>query len=132
MEKVDHMKDALQARRGKGLEIVIGLGNPNGDEGKMQEESPSDYKRSDLAPPPVAKEDKEAVMNSAAGLHTPHPDGVIESQHEMAPGDVPTPDDARAHFSQNMSENDIKDMAARKPRSLMERARQYAFEKKKA
>ena len=131
MEKVDHMKDALAARRGKGLEIIIGMGEPKEPEGRMQEDSPSDYKRSDLAPPPVSQEDKNAVMNSAAGLHAPHPDGVIEDQHEMGPGDVPTPDDARAHFSQNMSEHDIKDMASRKPRSLMERARQHAFEKKK-
>ena len=56
---------------------------------------------------------------------------MISSQHEMAPGDVPTSDDARAHFSKNMSEHDIQDMADRKPRSLAERARQYAFSKKK-
>lgn len=137
MEKVDHMKDALQARRGKGLEIIIGLGGPKEPEGGMDgrdgtgsTERDVDTKRSDLAPPPVSQEDKNAVMNSAAGLHAPHPDGVIEDQHEMSPGDVPTPDDARAHFSQNMSEHDIRDMASRKPRSLMERARQHAFEKK--
>lgn len=131
MEKVDHMKDALSARRGKGLELIIGLGEPKEPEGRMHDESPSDSKRSDLAPPPVAEENKDAAMNSAAGLHAPHPDGVIEDQHTMAPGDVPTPDDARAHFSENMSEHDIRDMADRKPRSLMERARQHAFSQNK-
>lgn len=140
MEKTDHMKDALSARRGKGLEVIIGLGRPgaegdvgshDGISGTRDGESNFDSKRSDLAPSPVSKEEKEAVMNSASGLHAPHPSGVIQSQQEMAPGDVPTPDDARAHFSENMSENDIRDMADRKPRSLAERARKEAFMQKK-
>lgn len=127
-EKSDPMKDALSARRGKGLEIIIGLGKPD----NLREED-ADIKsgRSDLAPPPDGTGDREAPMESASGLHAPHPDGVVAAQHTYAPGDVPTPDDARAHFSENMSENDIRDMANRKPRSLAERARQYAFEKKK-
>lgn len=136
-EKTDHMRDALSARRGKGLEIVIGMGHPTGDQeggpGGPMRSSDSEYdsKRSDLAPPPVGDEDAAAPMQSAEGLHAPRPAGVIAGQHEMAPGDVPTPDDARAHFSANMSEHDIKDMSERKPRSLAERARQYAFSKKK-
>lgn len=131
-EKSDPMKDALAARRGQGLEIIIGLGGPNpaGGEGGMHREKEEYNPRSDLAPPPVSEGDRGAPMESAAGLHAPHPAGVIAGQHEMGPGDVPTPDDARAHFSQNMSEHDIRDMANRKPRSLGERARQMAFSKK--
>jgi hypothetical protein len=131
-EKTDHLKDALSARRGKGLEIIIGLG-PHGDyEGGVASDDQRKIEsgHGDLAPPPVASGDQEAPMESGAGLHAPHPEGVIAGQHEMGPGDVPTSDDARAHFSQNMSEHDIKDIANRKPRSLAERARQYAFSKK--
>jgi len=140
-ERPDHMKDALAARRGKGLEIIIGMGRPNsgGGEGDMHgappmhkgEDEDVQNGRSDLAPPPVGDDDAEAPMQSAEGIHAPHPAGVIASQHEYAPGDVPTPDDARAHFSENMSEHDIKDMADRRPRSLAERARQEAFKRKK-
>lgn len=140
-EKTDHMKDALAARRGKGLEIIIGLGKGDGDHeggvsapahGIMDDEARKNQSgRGDLAPPPVGDEDTSSPMMSAEGLHAPHPESVISGQHEMAPGDVPTPDDARAHFSQNLSEHDIKDMSDRKPRSLAERARQFAFSKKK-
>lgn len=161
-EKKDHMKDALQSRRGKGLEIIIGMGRDaggnqgdvdgrDGISGTREGESNYDSKRSDLAPPPARSNDgplnnpepemgsdrplqdkgKLSDMLSAEGAHAPHPDAIVAGQHEMAPGDVPTMDDAKAHFSQNMSEEDIKDMADRKPRSLMERARQHAFAQKK-
>ena len=160
MEKKDYMKDALQSRRGKGLEVIIGVGKGPGEgdvdgrdgiSGTRDGESNYDSKRSDLAPPPAKSDvgtsgnpEREPGSNlpaqdkgklsdllSAEGEHPPHPDMVIAGQHEMAPGDVPTMDDAKAHFSQNMSESDIKDMADRKPRSLMERARQHAFAQKK-
>ena len=171
MEKKDHMKDALSARRGKGLEVIIGLGHGAGEgdvdshdgaSSMHSSEEMHDSKRSDLAPPPASMSkdrsehestvgkhgnsdpgkgdrseslpvdiaDEHAAMNSAEGLHAPHPEGVIAGQHEYAPGDVPD-GDAKAYFSKNMSENDIRDMADRKPRSLMERARQHAFEQKK-
>lgn len=138
-EKKDYMKDALAARRGKGLEVIIGLGHPDGDaEGDgsgphaapLAHDQPEDSKRSDLAPTPEADRSLEAPEASGAGLHAPHPDAVISAQNEMSPGDVPTMDDAKAHFSKNLSEHDIKDMASRKPRSLAERARQHAFMKK--
>lgn len=171
MEKMDPMKEALNARRGKGLEVIIGLGKGPGEGDVNAEDGASamhskdemhDGKRSDLAPPKASMDnygkddestvgdhgnpqeskgkrsedqprdiaDIHAAQNSAEGLHAPHPEGVIAGQHEYAPGDVPD-GDAKAYFSKNMSENDIRDMADRKPRSLMERARQHAFKQKK-
>lgn len=155
---IDHMKDALNSRRGKGIELTIGIGGPAQDqEGGTQEggsgrkgsndlnsslsrepneipaskdiASNKDVKNTDLAPPPQSEGDRQAPKISGNDLNAPHPDGVIAAQHRYEPGDVPTNDDAKAHFSENLSENDIRDMANRKPRSLAERARQYAFKK---
>ena len=144
-QNTDMMRDALAARRGKGLEIIIGMGKPTGDqEGGMHgaPRSPDGYGMresgdeagnhdvtQDLAPAPDSIEDRQAAMGSARGMHDANTPGVVSSQHEMSPGDVETPEDARAHFSQNMSEHDIRDIADRKPRSLSERARQFAFSK---
>ena len=171
MEKVDHMKEALAARRGKGLEHItmdhsgkvegtdlgehedlsargsspyapgqrvartpeIGpVGSPHKEdvaEGSMSE---ADFKRSDLAPPSESHESGDkSVMESGMGQHRAVQKGVIGAQHEMAPGDVHTNDDTHSHLMGNLTEVDLRDMANRKPRSLMERARQDAYRGKK-
>ena len=111
MEKVDHMHDALKARRGKGLDIIIGV-NPHGEApevpgeakppmGEPQDkEAAADPKHSDLAPP---REPKDAATEEA-------------DMHDALMG--------------GLSENDKKDLGTRKPRSLYERAQRAQFNKK--
>lgn len=147
MEKMDHMKEALSARRGKGLDAIMSqpdhapavMGTDPGEHedahtGQPHEESVNssmDYKRSDLAPAPESSSASAASRRSGEGQHQSIQDAVVGGQHEMAPGDVHTNDDTRSHLMGNLSEVDLRDMSNRKPRSLMERARKEAYAQKK-
>lgn len=123
-EKTDHMKDALAARRGKGLELIIGIGHPDGPMGPdhqalkgpheggpmSDDERKIESGRGDLAPPLKGEGD---VLAEHMSEHPDHLDALED-----------------ADLIKEMTDHDKQDLIARKPRSLSERARQFAFNKK--
>ncbi len=109
----DHMKKALQSRRGKGLDISIVLGPHDGgphagSPGNTEKEYEHDKKNTDLAPPP----DHPLDVDHAAGVPSPHP-ADASPMGELHDSDL----------LGGMTEHDKADTSGRAPRSLGERAR---------
>lgn len=106
--KNSSMMDALNQRRGRGLDVTIQLGQspqaPQMQEEAMKKNDP----KSDLAPP-----------GPALGQM-----GDIE--HSQSPMEMQAMSD---HMLGGMSDHDKSDMMSRKPRSLMDRARMDAMKR---
>ena len=109
------MLEALKKRKMNGAPaLTITLGMP--EEEKMDSHS-------DLAPE-VEKEDAEADMKLASLLKEEKAQGGMDND---------TPEDQEVHsLIKDISEQDKMDLMNRKPRSLMERARQAQLMNKKA
>lgn len=103
MKPMDPMKDALLRRRGKGIDLTIMIGEPQaGDEDK----------KSDLAPPGESPEqDDESLVKTDQ-------EGMDQEEAEGYP------------MLEPMDEMQKEDLMKRKPRSLGERAKQFAMMKK--
>lgn len=116
----DHMKKALESRRGKGIDVSIILGPHEEDQGSRFGVQPTDKefehaekeKSSDMAPPPDHPLDKDHDGFHAGMNPMPH-----SPLSEMKDSDLL---DGMSHYDKEQS-------ASREPRSLQERARKSAI-----
>lgn len=125
------MKEALQRRRGKGLDLTIAVGSPSPKE--EQEENPDVL--------PTSKEEgdgemgaklsqlKELLMDPALkqqAMKMIMEEGSEEEDQEESEGMGSVDDEMMS----SMSDYDKKDLMQRKPKSLGEYARKAALERK--
>jgi hypothetical protein len=133
----DPMKEALNRKRGKGIDLTIAVGSPQGE--------PDGDDKSDLAP--KTKTDPSADPEAEEG-DAPHEDKLIQlmeqlkEQPEMVDmfqkmlNEQQNPDPSQDQVMQesveeSMTPNDQQDLKDRKPRSLGDRVKQAALSRMK-
>lgn len=113
---MDDMKQALQKRRGKGLDLTILLGG----EPLLSIQQDDKNGNGDLAP---TVKDKPGMLGGDDQTIPGQDDGTMSSDGNT--------DDSDAMMTSDMSDYDKQDLMNRKPRSLGDRARMDAMNRMK-